>query len=646
MLLSVPRARNFCLVTALLFLISSFAWTQANVNEGLETASIYVDASHGNDNNNGAKATPLKTIQAAVKMATSNNEAGVGTRVVINPGTYRESVMLINTRRSTSKPMTFEAATNGTVVVSGADTISSWTPYKGTSTVYQASWPYNFGMCPVLAGPPQQDIVLRREMLIVNGTPLTQVLSLSSLLPGTFFVDTSHSLVYMYPPAGTNVGTATVETATRSSVWDIFGASNVVVRGLTFQYANSCPQNGAVSVGENATNVLFDSDSFVWNNAMGIFLNTVQNYTVQNSTANYNGQVGFGSHMGKNSLWQNDAINYNNWRGAQGAFYAWDRAGAKWMLDHSGTYTSITSNFNQGHGVFWDTDTENVTYTSGLSTMNLVNGMQIEKIQGPLAVVNSNICYANILGARQHGGVAMRNSEQVSLTGTALYGSLSDQFVIVGNPGGIQISNWETGQTYNLITSKFSATSNTVVGGSAAVFSDSYLGGSDWNTFVSTVKSNNNTYWSGAGNGFVVPQPRAGTDVNLSGWQNTTGQDKSSSWSSMGEPAACNVAAQAQDFWIISGSYNGAAISDGQAIINIATYGFGGISGNVSLSLDGISSVPGLKASLSSGSVPTTGNAVLTLTTSPSTPHGTYPITILGTLGNITHSVTVSLFVQ
>jgi hypothetical protein len=635
-----------CFLVALTIMTSQ-CWGQANVNEGQETASIYVDAVKGNDNNNGSKTAPLKTIGKSVELALTNNDSSIGTKVIINPGTYRESVVIGGTKKSTTLPMTFEAATPGTVFVSGADVISGWTAYKGSSSLYEASWPYKFGVCPVQPppAPAQQEIVLRPEMLIVNGTPLTQVLDSTSLSPGTFFVDDVHALVYMDPPTGTNVTTATVETATRPLVWQISGQSYVVLRGLTFQYANSCPQNAAVAVGGNATQILFDTDDFVWNNAMGVDFSTVEDFTVQNSTANSNGQVGFASHEVKNSLWQNNTADYNNWRGAQGAFYTWETGGTKWMWDHNATYKNIASNFNLANGVAWDTDNENVAFSAGISAMNLVNGMQIEKTEGPFAVSDSYFCYDNLLNVGQRGGLGVRNSEQITLSSSTMYGSLVNQFVIVGQPGGITVSNWETGQSYNLITEKFSASSNVFSGSSAAVFSDSYLGNADWNAFVSSVKSNSNTFYASSSNAFVVPEPKSGTDVSLAGWQSETGQDKSSSWKSTTVPSQCNVAAEGKDFWLTSTTYDGATISGGEATIDVGTMGLGGISGKVALSVDGISAVSGLSGSLSSSSISVNGSSVLTLKTKSTTPAGTYPITILGNQGNITHAVTVSLVV-
>jgi len=74
--------------------LSAQGWSQASINEGLETAAIYFDADKVSDSNNGSKTAPLKTIGASVNMALANNYAGIGSRVIVNAGTYRESVAI------------------------------------------------------------------------------------------------------------------------------------------------------------------------------------------------------------------------------------------------------------------------------------------------------------------------------------------------------------------------------------------------------------------------------------------------------------------------------------------------------------------------------------------------------------------------
>jgi hypothetical protein len=625
------------------------SWSQASVNESLETATIYVDANKGSDNNNGSQGAPLKTIGAAANLALANNYSRIGSRVIINAGTYRESVTIAGGgSRSTSLPITFQAATNGTVFISGADILKGWTSYSGNSKIFESSWPYKFGLCPRLdsKAPFEQEIVRHAEMIIVNGIPLTQVLTLPAMLPGTFFVDDQHAMAYVYPAAGTNMSAATVETATRPHLLVDDGQSQVVFRGLTFQYANTCHGDAALLLDAKANNLLFDNDNIVWNNAMGISFSTTDHFTVQNSTASHNGELGFHSHQTKYDLWQSDTATYNNWRGAQGAFYTWDTGGAKWMLDHSGTYNNITALFNQANGVAWDTDQENVTLTNLISVSNLGNGYQIEKSEGPFAISKSNLCYNNPLGSTQRAGLVVRNSEKMTITGTTLYGNGANQLAVVGQVGGIPVNNWETGAYYLTVTKDLTSTQNTLYGSQSNVFSD-YLGGTDWTTFVNSLNSNSNAYYAGSNpSAFAVPDPRAGTKIDLSTWKSTTGQDASSMWASARAPAACAVAAKSPDFWLASSSYDGVSLDvAGHASFNVTAFAQGGLTGNIVLSSAGLSSVPGLTASFSPASISTSGSSVFTVAATPLTKPGTYPVTILGNLGNVTRTMTLSLVV-
>ena len=75
---------------------------QANVNEGIETAVIYVDAAKGSDSNPGTSSSPLQTISAGVNLAEKNNQGNIGSKVIINPGTYREAITVTPLYGSTS----------------------------------------------------------------------------------------------------------------------------------------------------------------------------------------------------------------------------------------------------------------------------------------------------------------------------------------------------------------------------------------------------------------------------------------------------------------------------------------------------------------------------------------------------------------
>ncbi|MBV9339590.1 MAG: right-handed parallel beta-helix repeat-containing protein [Acidobacteria bacterium] len=542
--------------------------------------------------------------------------------------------------------MTFEAATSGTVIVSGADVWTGWTPDSGNPQVFTHFWPYQYGLCPATPQPApiQQDILLRREMLAVNGVSLTQVLSLSALQPGTFYVNEGNSQVYVRPPAGTNMATATVEVATRPTLFNMTNSSNIVLRGLTFEYSNACRQNSALLI-YGADNILLDQDFFYWNNSIGVDLDSSRNFTVQNSVANHNGQKGFHTTQVKQNLWQSDTASYNNWRGAQGVFYGWDTGGAKFMLNHGGTFKNLSMTFNQSHGIHFDTDNENISVNSVIMANN-VESFLVEKSQGPTSVSNSYLCSNGLIGLGTDGGLVIRDSPNLTMSANQIRGNSPNQIVITGVAGGIVVPNWETGSSMNLVTEKFTSTGNTINGSSSTqLFKDGYLGSTDWTLFVTTLNSDNNHWYSGS-NLFSFTVPVGGQHtLDFSGWQKLTAQDLQSSWANTAVPAQCNVIAQAPDYWLLSGNTFGVTIdSTRHAVFNLSTVALGGMTGTVNLTAD-ISSIPGAQARFNSASLPTNGQTQLTLTTSSSTRAGKYPFTVVANSGSMTRTVTLMLMV-
>lgn len=630
------------------------AWSQANVDESLETAFIYVDTVKGSDANPGTKSLPLKTIGAAVSLAETNNKNSIGSRVIINPGTYREVVTVSPLYQNTSLPITFEAFTNGTVYVSGAEQYTGWKVYSGNNQIYTKSWSYSWGLCSNLGGAPvAPDIVLRREMVFVNGTHLTQVLSLNEVVAGTFYVDETHGTIYVWPPAGVNMSTADVEVATQPTLWTVQGQSNVVVRGLTFEYANTCRTNAAVVVSgaKTISNVLFDTDNFMWNNAQGLSVSSpLTDFTVQNSVANHNGEGGIQSDESKYGLFSSDVASYNNWRGAQGVYYNWNSGGFHLYSVHDQTLERLSTYYNQTYGVHFDTDNQNITSTSEVSFGNVLASMFVEASEGPVSFTTASFCSGLPASYSTNVPLKLRNSEYVSLTGSTLMNGYDDIWV-TGQAGGLQVTNWETGQKYNLITEDLTLMQDVIETGSTEqVFSDGGLDGSDWTNFKNTLISNYNTWWDSAtSTPWVVPVPKKGTAEDFSGWQSTTAQDKQSSWKSpTGSPgAACSVSPDVADYWLtVPYNVSPVTISRGSSATFTATMVPLRWTGSAQLSFDGVQSIPGGSASWSPATVSPNGSATLTVKTKSSTSAGTYPVTMIATSGSVTHTITVLLTVQ
>ena len=644
--------RNLLVLAILLIGFSVRGWSQANVNESSETAFLYVNNLIGSDSNPGSQAYPLRSLSAAAGRALANSRNGVGTRVIIAPGTYRESVSLSGS--SASAPITMEAASPGTVIVSGAQLYTGWQPSASNPQIFVHSWPNRFGYCSSYSGTTmiEAPIVRRREIIVVNGTPLTQVLAPSQMAPGTFFVDESSGQAYLLPSNGTDMSTATVEVATLPVLFTVGGKGNVVLRGMTFQYANSCRGTAAVYV-VGASNVLIDGVRFQWNNAQGLNIsNRTSYFTVQNSTANFNGDTGFQAVTVDRGLWQSDEASYNNWRGAQAGYYFFNSGGGHFFMTHNQTFSGFNSYFNQTYGTHFDTDNANIVATAMNASQNLMNGLFIEKNQGPFNVSSGTYCSNNIGAHPQwiaQGGISIRNSTYVTLNGNFLANNGRSQITIQGQRGGLASSNWQTGQTYNLVTSHLTMAHNIVSASlGQASFRDGYLGGSDWSTFASTLSSNYNTWSSASPNGtFVIPTPRYGNNLDLAGWQSMTHQDTSSQFAWVNAPStgACAPVPQTADYWVTVETPVVSVAAGSQVSFNLQLLPMG-YSGAVTMRLDGANQIGGAVAHLASPTVSVPGTTQMALSTAGSTAPGTYPVTVIATNGSVTHTVTVFVTVR
>jgi hypothetical protein len=144
-----------------------------------------------------------------------------------------------------------------------------------------------------------------------------------------------------------------------------------------------------------------------------------------------------------------------------------------------------------------------------------------------------------------------------------------------------------------------------------------------------------------------VPSPRSGTQDDFSGWQGATGQDSNSSFKDpSGSPgSACDLTPSGPDFWITISSPLQTVANKGSTTYTLTLTPLN-FTGTVTLTLDGISEVKGLSATLSPSSITTSGTSTLTVTAGKKTPQGTYSIVVIANNGNITRTVTTQLTVN
>jgi hypothetical protein len=642
--------------------LAGVAHAQASINEGLETARLYVDVVNGNDNNSGSQNAPFKTIGKSVAVAEANNQDGIGTHVYINPGLYRENIDLQGTERDTTLPETYEAVTPGTVLISGADRYTNWTQSSGNSSIYSTPWTYNFGLCRALQGeaPPQTDIVLRREMAFVNGMAMEQVLSLKEMLEGTFYVDDGGQKFYLWPPSDTNLNSTDVELADRGQLWAITQKNDVVLRGLTFEYSADCVSDAAVQVnfGPPQQNIEFDSDNFLWNNATGLHLfRELANFTVENVVANHNGAVGIQSFETQNGLFENDTADYNAWRGGEGGYFNWGEGGINPYGQINGTYKNITTDWNLSNGIHWDTNNVNIVATNINARNNFFDGVLLERNNGPMSLTNLNLCYNSNEAQLANGGItwsaglAIRDSENVTINNSVMYGNGNAQADVIGDAGGISILDWQTGRMITVRNKNITNTQNVFESTDASqnTLRDPYLDGADWFLFVDTLNSEYNTWWNPANDTpFVLPVSNPGTVTDFAGWKAASGQDYNSTF--MKPPqnyhAQCAATPDIPDLWPITTATTLTIDPSGHGMSTYSYVPLDGFNTTLHLSMYGIGGIPGASATLTPTTIPNgSGSSIFAITADTSVAPGTYQFTVLANGGSMTRALSAFLIV-
>lgn len=504
--------------------------------------SVFVDAASGSDSNSGNSSRPFKTIGRAAQLAVANSRHNVAITITVNPGIYRESIEIAGSTPDVGGPITIQASKNGAVTISGSDQWTDWQANPQYPGTFVHPWMYSWAIGETPKGFPAMDpIVLRREMIFVNGKLLTQVLSQNQMTEGSFFIDDSNGRASIWPPSGTDVTTADVEVSVRPKLFESHRLSGLTLRGLSFEHANpAVAMRPAAAVAIfNGTNELVEDCAMSWNNWIGFLYNNVTNSTARRVTANYNGGVGMSGFRFKNVTVEDVQTSHNNWRGALGQFKDWEPAGGKFLRLHGATFTRYTAVGNQARGLWFDTDNEDVIIDHAFLAQNQSDGLFLESNKGPFTIKNSKIC-------RNAGpGIYTSHTESVTVTGSLIYGNQKSQIFVNGQSKQRAGNNWETGADYIAIAQRWSLSQNTVVGadGGQLLFGTYQSSPESSSLFFQTLTSNNNTWYNPSNEKvFEIDPGGAGhkpRDMNISQWRSASGQDKDSAFvPPVADPAA------------------------------------------------------------------------------------------------------------
>jgi hypothetical protein len=309
--------------------------------------------------------------------------------------------------------------------------------------------------------------------------------------------------------------------------------------------------------------------------------------------------------------------------------------------------------FNMSHGIHWDTDNANDTARLLVASSNLLDGLVVEKSEGPLLITNSHVCFNAPISLYYDGGLALRASTFVTLTGNSIANNFVAQIPLIGIQGGVPmpVTNYETGQQYELLTTNLTMKGNVVQGLSGQqLFDDFDQSGTAWTGFQSTLVSDNNTWWNGSvAQPFSVPVPSYYTLLDWTNWLSVTGQDTHSKFAAptVDPTLPCQVAADAPDYWFVDYDNGALAVTAGSsAKYTLLLLPLGGFNGQTFFTSNGVSSIPGAALSWSAKSLTGSGTVTFTVKTGSTTPKGSYPVTLAAQSGNLTRTVTVFLNIQ
>jgi hypothetical protein len=358
-------------------------------------------------------------IAAALTKVRDVNRLGKAVRLVLQPATYRESLVLSPDGSATTAPITIDGQG---AVISGANVLSSWTAV-GDGT-YRAYWPYDLGNAPdPWPGLSYDRVLLNREAMFVGGRAYQVVDSAAKLVPGTFLVDETNDRITARPRSGDSLSSA--EVTVRKKTLQVDGRINVTIRNLTLERGAGGVQENMAGAA-NSTNFTVENVTVRQAAAGGFGVGTGHGLTMRDVRFLDNGISAYGSYQESGILIENAELARNNWRGAQVGFTGW-AAGVKFGMTSNVTINGWNAHQNYGHGLWFDYYNRNVTINGLVSAGNLGRGLFLEKNPGPIVVDGATICDNGF------SGISYGRSDKVTVRNSRIFSNAGWQHLQTGD---------------------------------------------------------------------------------------------------------------------------------------------------------------------------------------------------------------------
>jgi parallel beta-helix repeat protein len=249
----------------------------------------------------------------------------------------------------------------------------------------------------------------RPEELFIDGNQLTQVGSLTSLKPGSFYFDYATNKIFIAQnPSGHSVEAS---VATRAfSAW----GKNVTVKGFKVEKFSTPTSSAAI---QGASGWLIQNNDVFKNSAAGICV-TGAGHVIANHVHN-NGQLGLCA-QGTGPVFKGNESDSNN---TQHFRYTWEAGGGKFCHIHNAVIANNYFHNNYAIGMWVDVNSDGVTIDGNRSIANKAVGIEVEISYN--VTVKNNIVKGNGFSYPGVDGTGMKisSSPNVSVYGNTLVGN-------------------------------------------------------------------------------------------------------------------------------------------------------------------------------------------------------------------------------